>query len=321
MIARLLLAAALFAAAPAGAQTAGNGDSAVAQVGNWLARFAAASVEPSNAATICFPQISAAMSKLRDPASAQAAAREVGPCVGRIRDGYRKLETTLAKLEPLPASIEAASSFNSAKFIADQRGLAVKMVAYLDDIDRLIAAVAANDNAAARPLALKVRAGGALVVDSMILQARMQQSSSRLELARTMIELRIILAEAARLSNTGTPTPGGLSIGSDLRALAVRATTATKALGPSWAHDQALLKKMTGGRSNSQLDGVVAAGGEMAARSGQIGTEIAAALEKASANQVLSINDLMALMGELNRYEAELIKTGQSFAATLQTIG
>lgn len=317
-IARLLFAAALFAATPVGAQTAG--DNPVAQVGSWMTRFSTASTEPSAAAATCFPQISASMSRMHDAASAQVALREVRPCSQRIRDGYRKLEASLATMETLPASIEAVSGFNSSRFIADQRRLVLGMIAYLDDIDRLIAAVAANDRAVAMPLVGKVRAGGALVADNMILQARMQQSASRLAFPRAMIELRIILAEAAKLANTGTPTPGGLAIGSDLHALSGRATAATKQIGEGWASDRAMLAKLSGGR-RSQLDGVIAAGGEMVSRSSQIGTGIADTLEKASARKILPIGELMTLIGELNRYEAELIKTGQNFAATLQTIG
>lgn len=315
MFARLLLAAALLAAAPAAAQTR-PADPFVA-MGDWIGKFAALSVEPASAAAACGPQLNSVMGA-RDATAARAAAVRLRPCTDRIRAAYRRSAEALAQFAPMPAELQAAVRFDSGQLIEGQRRQFTAAIDYMDQLDLLLAKVAANDRAGAAQLLPKVRAGAGALIDGTILPLRAYQAAARFGFTRYGLELRIIAAEAAKLALTGPMSQTGLRIGEGLNALVPRTRQAVAGVRSSWEQDKTSLRALGGSATmDPLLDGATPMVGNIALA----GEQMASSLAQAARRPVVAPAEVMALLSALNRNEIMIANSIQKFAQTLQTIG
>ena len=288
-----------------------------AAIGKWIDGFTAATTEPTAAANSCVPVFQAILIKSRDAASARAASKEFRPCAEKIRAAYRLANEKLAAIEPLPAEVERIASFDTRRFIDDQRKTMQAGDAYVGDLNSLVDAIASGNRPLADRLAVKVKQGAGVFVDANILQLKLHQNVARLDLVRNGLELRIIMLEAGKLLATGD----GQSHPSKFSSLARRANAATAAAKSGWEADKARLTAIAGGRSNSQLDATISAIGPFADAAALYGSQLSRALARAGARPVLSQPDMLTLAGELARLEAVMVKAGHQYAIALQRIG
>jgi hypothetical protein len=314
---RLLLAPVLLAQAAALAQPAYD---PAAEVGAWAAGFIEAVSEPNIVAARCAPAMNAALASMRDSASARAAMVKVRPCGEQIRSAYAGVNAKLDGLHPLPPEIEAKTGFSSARFIADQRRLAAATTAYVDDLNRFIDAMAAGDRAALPGLLARVRTGGGSLMDASILMLRLQQSASRLAFVRRAMELRIVLAEAAKGLLVAVPTAAGLPVGNTMRVLAGRARAAVPAARMAWQEDRVILTRLSG-HETSSVTRVLAAGGQLTEDMLSRGDRLATLLDAAGRRPVLPHLEAQRLATELNNLELDMLRSGQAFATALQAEG
>jgi hypothetical protein len=317
MLARLFLVPALLAAAPAGAQTASADPLAI--VGNWVGKFAAISAEPTAAAAACGPQLGNAVGTARDAAAARAAVPRIRPCLDQIRAAYRRSVESLAQFGAAPAEVQAAAPFDANGLIEQQRKQFVAALAYIDDLEAFLGAMAANDRPGATRLVPKVRSGGAALVDGSILQLRAYQGTARFGFTRSAIELRILVAEATKLPMTGTASQAGFAIGGGLNALAPRARAAAAAVRSGWEQDKASLRALAGG--DAGIERLIGPATPMVDTIAASGDQIAVGLQRGGSQPVVPVADMIALMNELSQHELTIARSVQNFAQTLQTIG
>ena len=313
-IARLFMLA--LAIVPAAAHAQPRTDN-FAAIGKWIDGFTAATAEPTAATNSCVPVFQAILIKSRDAASARAASKEFRPCAEKIRAAYRLANEKLAAIEPLPAAVEQTASFDTRRFIDDQRKTMQAGDAYVGDLNSLVDAIASGNRPLADRLAVKVKQGAGVFVDANILQLKLHQNVARLDLVRSGLELRIIMLEAGKLLATGE----GKSHPGKLSGLAIRADAATAASKSGWEADKARLTAIAGGQSNSQLDATISAIGPFADAAAQYGSQLSRALARAGAGPVLSRSDMLTLAAELARLEAVMVKAGHQYAIALQRIG
>ena len=313
-IARLFLLA--LAIVPAAANAQPRTDE-FAAIGKWIDGFTAATAEPTAATNSCVPVFQAILIKSRDAASARAASKEFRPCAERIRAAYRSANVKLAAIEPLPAKVEQIVSFDTRRFIDDQRKMMQAGDAYVGDLNALVDAIASGNRPLADRLAVKVKQGAGVFVDANILQLKLHQNVADLALVRNGLELRIILLEAGKMLATGEAKshPGKFS------SLARRAEVATAAAKSGWEADKARLTAAAGGHSNSELDATISAIGPFADSATLYGDQLSRALARAGAGPVLSRPDMVALAAELTRLEAAMVKAGHQYGMALQRIG
>ncbi|TGX55951.1 hypothetical protein E5A73_02220 [Sphingomonas gei] len=315
---RLLFAAALFAATPAGAQTPPAADPAVA-AGRWLGEFAALSAEPATAVAACGPQLGNAVGAVHDAATARATLTSIRPCMERVRAAYRQSAEALGRFRPAPPEVRTSAHYDLDRLVDEQRKQFVGALSYMDQLDAFFTRVAANDRAGAAQIFPKLRAGGAALVDGTILQLRAYQAVGRFGFTRNALELRIVVAEATKLPMTGAVGPAGFAIGGSLNALVLRARAAVAAVRTSWEQDKVTLRALVGGdASMEQLIGPSTLFIDSIAASGD---GVALALQRAGRRPVVPLTEVVALLNELNRHELVLAKSVQDFAQTLQTIG
>lgn len=317
MRARLLLVPALLAAAPAGAQTASADP--LATVGSWVGKFAAISAEPAAAAAACGPQLGNTVGAVRDAATARAAVPRIRPCLEQVRVAYRRSAESLAQFGPAPAEIQAVAPFDANGLIEQQRKQFIAVLSYMDDLEAFLGAMAASDRAGATRLLPKVRSGGAALVDGTILRLRAYQGVSRFGFTHNAIELRIVVAEAAKLPMTGTASQVGFAIGGGLSVLAPKARAAAAAVRSSWEQDKTSLRTLVGG--DAGMEKLIDLATPMVDNIAASGDQIAAALQRGGSKPVVPVADMIALMNELNQHELTIAKSIQNFAQTLQTIG
>lgn len=313
---RLLLAPALLAHAAAFAQPATD---PAAEVGRWAAGFLQAVSEPNVVAAQCAPAMNAALASVRDAASARAAMTRIKPCGERIRAAYAGVDAKLNALHPLSPEIEAGTGFSSAQFIADQRRLAAAATAYVGNLNRFVDAMAAGNQAALPGLLTRVRTGGGSLMDANILMLRLQQSASRLAFVRRTMELRIVLAEAAKSLLVAMPSAAGLPVGDTMRVLAGRARAVVPEARTAWQSDRVMLTRLSGG--DASLVRVLDASGRLTEELLGRGDRLVVLLGEAGRRTVLSHAEAQRLATELNTLELDMLRSSQAFAAALQARG
>jgi hypothetical protein len=220
----------------------------------------------------------------------------------------------------MPAELQAAAlRFDADRLIESQRVQFAAAVDYMDQLDLLLAKVAADDRAGAVQLLPKVRAGAGILIDGTILPLRAFQAAARFGFTRNGLELRIVAAEAAKLTLTGPMSRAGVDIGKALGALVPRATQATAGVRTSWEQDKVALRALGGGGAamDPLLDIATPLVGDMASA----GDQMVSALQQAARRPVVPPAEALALLNALNRNEIMIAKSIQGFAQTLQTIG
>jgi hypothetical protein len=175
-----LLACAAAFAVPAQAAPPGSSAEVADQMqafGAWAERLSKA-MAPMNEATV---RLGNKMEQVQpagadDPSAMKEQVSALRAGVAEVRQAVQLTQAQLAQIPPYDRSVPGMAQADASRLLTDCRAQAERILAYVNDVDSLAAALLAGDSDAVQIAARKVIRGGFLLLDSQVILYRGRQA-------------------------------------------------------------------------------------------------------------------------------------------------